>query len=118
VRHDHARRIPYHVTWAGPTYYLYSDTGPAFYEPTGEPGGNPVGQVWHEVAPNFCTEHQVTDWEDADGDGEVSQCDTIIFEDGTAWHVEEIRLDITATPGSPVEQSTWGRIKAAIGRMF
>jgi hypothetical protein len=110
--------VPYHITWTGPTYYLYGDAGPAFYEPTGEPGGSPVGQIWHEVAPNFCTEHQVTDWEDADGDGEVSQCDTIVFADGTAWHVEEIRLDITATPGSPVEDSTWGRIKAAIGRMF
>ncbi len=106
---------PHHIIWTGPTYYLYGDTGPAFYEPTGEPGGIPIGQTWHEVAPNFCVEHTVIEWEDADGDGEVSHCDIIQFEDGSAWHVEEIRLDITVVPGSPVEESTWGKIKAVFG---
>ncbi len=107
---------PYHIIWTGPTYYLrHEGTGePRFTEPTvTDPGGNPTGEIWHEVAPNFCDEWEIEDWED-NGDGIVSQCD-LVWIGGEAWHIDHVRLDITVVPGSPVEESTWGQIKAVVG---
>jgi hypothetical protein len=102
--------IRYHVDWAGPTYYLmYLGEPPEerWLEP--EPG---IDDVWHEVAPVFCNIWDVLDWEDTDQNGEISFCDNVLLQDGW-WHVEDVRLDITVTEEpSPVEDSTWSKIKA------
>jgi hypothetical protein len=111
--------VLYHIEWVGPTYFLYNTvTGDVmFAEPTNpDPGGNPTGETWHEIAPEFCTEWTVDDWED-NGDGIVSQCD-IVWIGGEPWHIEEVNLDITVTPGSPTEKSTWGKIKGFFGDLF
>ena len=105
--------IRYHVDWAGPTYYLAWTQGPGerWLEPESP-------EFWHEVAPIYCTVWEILDWEDMDGDQEVSFCDNILFSDGW-WHVEDVRLDITVTEEpSPVEPSTWGRIKAWVSGLF
>ncbi len=108
----------FHIIWVGPTYHMSNSAGePGFFEPTDpEPGGNPICETWHEVAPDFCLEWHIDDWED-NGDGVVSQCD-IVWIAGEPWHIDEIRLNITVVPGSPVEDSTWGKIKAWLGGLF
>ncbi len=111
--------VLYHVDWAGPTYFLYNvTTGEVkFAEPTNpNPGGNHVCETWHEIAPEFCREWHVDEWDD-NGDGIVSQCDYVVL-DGATWHIEEINLDITISPGSPTERSTWGRIKDFFGSLL
>jgi hypothetical protein len=103
-----------HVDWAGPTYYIAWTQGPGerWLEPE---EGTPF---YHEVAPNFCTTWEILEWEDTDGDQEISFCDNILLSDGW-WHVEDVRLDITVTEEpSPVEKGTWGWIKAKIGQLF
>jgi len=109
----------YHVDWVGPTYYVANlQSGePRFLEPTTEPGGPPIGTYWHEVAPNFCVEHLIDDWEDGDASGTVTECDNVLF-DGEWWHVEEVRLDITVSPEpSPVDESTWSKVKSFFSGM-
>ncbi len=108
-----------HIIWVGPTYFLYHlETGDVmFTEPTtDDPGGDPTGEIWHEIAPHFCDEWEIDAWED-NGDGIVSVCD-IVWIAGEPWHIEEVRLDITVVPGSPVEDSTWGQIKAFFKGLF
>jgi hypothetical protein len=112
--------IRYHVDWAGPTYYMV-DTGsgePKFCEPTiPDPGGDPTGEIWHEVAPVFCTEWVVDEWLD-NGNGILDECDMVAV-GGRIWHIEEVRLDITVTEeASAVEPSTWSRVKDLLGRLF
>ncbi len=113
----------YHIDWVGPTYLLVDieTTDRIFCEPTEEPGANPIGETWHEVAPVFCNEWEVYDWEDGDLSGDLSECDLIQFggPEDPWFHVEEIRLDITVTEvPSPAEMSTWSRIKAFLGDLF
>ena len=49
------------------------------------------------------------------GDGEVTACDNVLV-GGRWWHIEEVRLDITVTEaGSPVETSTWSKLKSFFG---
>jgi len=103
--------IRYHVDWAGPTYYLTLAEPPS--ERWVEPEG--TGDFLHEVAPIFCQTWEVLEWEDNDQDGEVSYCDMLLLPDGW-WHVEDVSLDITVTEEpSPVEQSTWTKIKTFFG---
>ena len=107
----------YHVDWAGPTYWLVpvNPGDEQWMEPTiPDPGQNPIGEIWHEVAPDYCMEWEVLDWED-NGDGVLSPCDIIWFTDGP-YHLAEIGLNIEITEEpSPIEQSTWGKIKAFFG---
>jgi len=112
--------LMYHIDWAGPTYYLYNtETGDVkFLEPTSDdPGANPVGEIWHEVAPAYCTEWEIMGWDD-NGNGVVDPCDIIVLAGDTLWHIEEVRLDITVSPESPVEDSTWGQIKSFFRNLF
>ena len=44
------------------------------------------------------------------GDGVLGVCDYIVTQ-GQSYHIVEVSLNITVTPASPVEQSTWGKIK-------
>ncbi|MFH1501788.1 MAG: hypothetical protein ABIG03_01945 [Candidatus Eisenbacteria bacterium] len=103
-----------HVDWAGPTYYIaHAQVGERWLEP--EPG---IPDMYHEVAPVFCTTWEVLDWDDVDQDTEISFCDMLLLSDGW-WHVEDVRLDITVTEEpSPVEQSTWGKIKSWFGSIL
>ena len=110
----------YHIDWVGPTYWLVEITGAdeMWCEPTiPDPGGNPTCEIWFEVAPGYGDEWHVDDWED-NGDGVLSVCDNV-FIGGLWWHVEEIGLNITGTEtGSPVEPSTWSKIKAFFQDLF
>ncbi len=109
----------YHIDWAGPTYWLVpvEQGSEHWVEPTiPDPGGDPIGEIWHEVAPDFCMEWEVIEWMD-NGDGILSPCDVVMFAgDPNAYHIAEIGLNIEVTEEpSPVEESTWGRIKAFFG---
>jgi hypothetical protein len=65
--------------------------------------GSPVGTVWHELYPNYCTMWLATGWID-NGDGYLSYCDTIEFidqattEDTIREHVELVTTTITVQP--------------------
>ncbi len=124
--------VRFHITWAGPTYVL--ETGPTedgrppvqekFVEPTGfigPDGRNPICEIWHEVWPEYCLEWHVEDWED-NGDQQVTPCDWVLIWDGFGepqqWHVVEVNQNIIAVPDSPVEESTWGRIKGFFSDLF
>ena len=105
--------VRYHIDWVGPTYWLIEMTAgdEMWCEPTiPDPGGNPTCEIWHEVAPDFCLEWHIDDWED-NGDGVLSICDNVLIGESW-WHIEDIGLNITATETpSPVEDSTWSKIK-------
>lgn len=83
----------YHIDWVGPTYFL--DCLEIVAEPL-DPTvtADPTGQVWHEVHPDYCTEHEVTDWEDADADGTVSECDIVVLDGTLVCHVKRVSTDI------------------------
>lgn len=107
--------VTWHVDWVGPTYHFIA-VGTAvdsWTEPSLDPGHNPddpVGEVWHVVYPDFCTEFPIDGWED-NGDGTLSPCD-IIISGGISYHLEDITVNIiTSEPSTPVRQSTWGKIK-------
>ncbi len=112
--------IRYHIDWAGPTYKLGEPTGAEILaEPSGPlppSGADPTGQVWHEVYPDFCTDLPVEGWQD-NGDMELGVCDLVLIGD-VWWHVDEVNLDIIGMPASPVEESTWSRVKAFFGNLF
>jgi len=109
----------YHVTWVGPTYWLIDHaTGEEWYaEPTiPDPGQDPFCEIWVEVHPNLGDEWHVDGWED-NGDGVVSPCDNVLIR-GIWYHIHEIGLNITVEPSSPVEQTTWAKVKAFFARLF
>lgn len=87
----------YHIDWVGPTYFL--DCLGIVAEPSGEvnPDGDPTGEIWHEVYPNYCDEWFVEGWEDTDGDGTVSACD-IVYLNGEVCHVQRVSVDIIISP--------------------
>jgi len=99
--------VRYHVDWVGPTYEL---AGPSYWEPI-EPGPNVICQTWHQVYPQYCATGHVDDWNDPNGNGEVDTCDTVWI-NGIPYHVENVRVDIQITPTSPVETTSWGRLKS------
>ena len=87
----------YHIDWVGPTYFL--DCGvvaePSSIEPSED--GDPTGEVWHEITPNYCDEHVVIDWED-NGNGVLDECDFVTFDNGDRCHIYQIGLDIIISP--------------------
>jgi len=114
----------YHITAVGPTYWTTCyppDGSPPYtvvFEPVDPAGGNPVCQTWHQIYPDFCGTIHVDSFHDSDNNNEVTPCDEIdvITTPGAAptyYHIDRVELDITIVPGpTPVEQSTWGRIKS------
>ncbi|MFC1970305.1 hypothetical protein ACFLVV_03695 [Chloroflexota bacterium] len=65
----------------------------------------PLGTLWHEIYPNFCTTYNLTGWED-NGNRTLDFCDYIELidtetENVTSWHVEEVAVDIIVTPEPP-----------------
>ena len=66
------------------------------------PPGDPKTSHWHELYPNYCTEYDLTDWQDNDGDGSLSVCDNIAMKDSstgvtTFWHVDDITVTLHLT---------------------
>ncbi len=111
--------VSYHIDWVGPTYYLQGipgRQGGVYLEPQSIPGRDPVCETWHEIYPNYCLAHHVDAWED-NGDGVLSPCDMIWFDD-TPWHLEEIGFNIIVTPDSPIERGSWSRIKQLFRTLF
>ena len=104
-----------HIEWAGPTIYLWRpDTRESIIV---EPIAGPERQnEYHVISPPgaFCSI--------IDLPGPILQvCDTIIVLEGEfagEWHVEEIRDNIHTNGGSPVEQSTWSRVKEFFRGLF
>lgn len=117
--------LRYHIDWVGPTYHL-ADIGPEPPVPEGAaepedplPGEDPTGEPWHWVYPPdwYCTVENVEGWED-NGDTELSPCDIVAI-GGRQWHVVEMSLNIEGhREDSPVEQSTWSRVKSFFKNMF
>jgi hypothetical protein len=107
-----------HVEWIGPTititYLTDGSRVPVMIEPVTEPGRPPAPVEYHVVYPEdaFCTTI-VTDVPITD----VCQIVTIIEppEYAGPWHVEEIATNIHVGSGSPVERSTWAKIKNIFG---
>lgn len=108
-----------HITWVGPTYHLIEHTsGAEWYAEPMDPytGEDPFCEIWFEVHPDYGSEWHVEGWQD-NGDGIVSECDNVLIR-GIWWHIYEVNLNITVEPGSPVEQTTWGKIKTFFRRVF
>ena len=116
--------VRYHIDWVGPTYHLVALEGSpdeAAAEPVDEPsGGDPTCEYWHWIYPPdiYCTESHVDGWEDGGEPGVLDVCDNV-FIDGRWWHIEDIGLNVQAHPEeSPVDQSTWGKIKDFFRGLF
>jgi hypothetical protein len=67
--------------------------------------GEPIGTLWHEIYPNFCTTYNLTGWDD-NNSSVLDFCDSILLEnvfirEGGWLHVEEIAIDIVVTPEPP-----------------
>jgi hypothetical protein len=111
--------MPYHITWAGPTYYTTcyppaGDPTEVIFEPYQDPHNpeNPVCENWIEVWPEFGLACHVDAWEDNDMSGTLTPCDEV-FCNGLLYHIDDIGLDIIieSDPGTPVDETTWGWIK-------
>jgi hypothetical protein len=111
--------ITCHIETVVPTYFLSGSDPSQEMVVEGEvpPGTSPVCQTWHEVYPNHCQPWHVDEWEDANTDGVVSECDFVVI-GGVEWHIDRIGIDIIADPGSPAQEGTWGHIKSFFGQIF
>jgi hypothetical protein len=102
----------FHVDWIGwtieiervsdPTYPIYLD----FYGDGLIPLDVIIGTYWHEVYPNYCTNHFCVDWID-NGTGMLDSCDYLILQNMTTgefdeYHVTGVKVDIILDPISPV----------------
>jgi hypothetical protein len=104
-----------HVEWAGPTIYLWRPESreQLVIEPTA-PGGR---EQYHIINPPeaYC---QYVDIAGPD----LQVCDYVTVleppEFAGEWHVEEIRNNIHTNGGSPVEESTWSKIKEFFIELF
>ena len=117
--------VLYHIEWAGPTYWTTCSTTPGgpgptvAFEPT-QPstGENPICQIWHEVYPNFCQQIHIDSWHD-NGNGVLDVCDVVdnLTPEGPRYyHIDRIECNITIREvTTPVNPSTWSRIKGFIG---
>ena len=66
-----------------------------------DPIPNPVCTLWHEIFPEFCKWHHLSDWDD-NNDGVLSPCDSIELTDQATqeadwYHVDEVTLTIWVT---------------------
>lgn len=85
-------------------YHVEGVTTDIIVSPKPPPPGpipNPVCTMWHEIYPNYCTWHHLSDWDD-NTDGELSPCDSIELTNNTtgakAWyHVDEVTLTMWVT---------------------
>lgn len=105
--------VLFHIDWIGPTYVLRQpgrDLTKYVEATLGRQGHN-----YHEVYPTFCKE--ITTEEPIE-----FVCQDVFItnppEDMGWWHVEYVGTNIITSPSTPVDQSTWSRIKAFIGGLF
>jgi hypothetical protein len=87
----------YEITWMGPGYYLSSGE---ILHPL---GGNSIsgflaGQRWVEIHPDEGRIHVSRSWQDADLDGALSRADSLVFADGLARRVRDVRLNLRVRP--------------------
>jgi len=66
-----------------------------------DPIPNPVCTLWHEIFPEFCKWHHLSDWDD-NNDGVLSPCDSIELTDQATqeadwYHVDEVTLTVWVT---------------------
>ena len=64
-----------------------------------------VGTYWHEVYPNYCTNHFCVDWID-NGSGVLDSCDYLILQNMDTgefeeYHVKKVKVDIILDEISP-----------------
>ncbi len=69
-----------------------------------------IGTYWHEVYPNYCTNHFLVEWID-NGTGLLDSCDYIILQNMTTgefeeYHVKGIELDLIMDEISPSPPDT------------
>ena len=109
--------MPYHVDWVGPTYTLDCDIQ---VQPTDYQDGDPAGQTWIEMAPNYGELWQIDEWAD-NGNGAVDICDNLVMTGGVAGetlicHIDDISTSIHVTMvTTPVEHGSWSRFKSLFG---
>ncbi|MCK4409382.1 MAG: hypothetical protein KAW67_04820 [Candidatus Eisenbacteria sp.] len=101
-----------HIEWAGPTIYLWkADTREQLIvEPVGLPGSR---TEYHVVSLLYCAL--------VDLPATLQVCDYVTILSGDfagEWHVEEIRDNVHTNGGSPVEASTWSKIKSFFEGLF
>ncbi|MFH1689986.1 MAG: hypothetical protein ABIE42_07080 [Candidatus Eisenbacteria bacterium] len=102
-----------HVEWAGPTIYLWrvGTREQLIVEPVGLPGSR---TEYHVVSPLYCALVELP--------ATLQVCDYVTIlnppEFAGEWHVEEIRDNVHTNGGTPVEPSTWGRIKGFFANLF
>jgi hypothetical protein len=111
----------HHIEWIGPTYKLVQVPGvgrpPVLPKYVEEMAVNGRNAAYHEVYPIFCNVIETTE-------PITNACQEVWIEsppeDVGWWHVEEISTNIRTVPDpvNPVEESTWGKIKAWFGDMF
>ena len=93
VRWYHVDRITYTLMLSNPedpsNQMAVEFKGP----PDVDPISNPVCTYWHEVWPIYSNVYHIIGWVD-NGDGILDFCDTIEFDDGTIWHVDDVARDI------------------------
>ncbi len=108
-----------HIEWVGPTYTLTRMGEPRdekFIEPIDAMGDGPRDEWFHEVYPTFCNEVHVQ--QPIEGICQEVYIDYPPEDEGW-WHVTDIKLNIRTGPfDSPVEESTWGKIKQFFHDLF
>lgn len=118
--------VTWHIKWVGPTYYMtcFPASGPqepVIYEPNPDAPhdpANPVCEMWVEINPNFGDEMHIDEWVDTDGSQTLTPCDEI-FSNGVLYHIDDIQVNIIIEPGgTPVDPSTWGKIKNTFRSLF
>jgi hypothetical protein len=102
-----------HVIWVGPTIVVEDPRFPpelAYFEilrdtdynETGQVG-DPTGNWFWEINPNYCTDHYCTGWTDSNENGIIDYCDYILLQDFSNgefywYHVIDVRTDIITEP--------------------
>ena len=104
-----------HIEWVGPTIRIRGTQPGRDVVKYIEPIEGPDRQYqYHEVSPTYCNIIHTTE-------PIVSVCQIVWVEhppeDVGEWHVEAIETNIRTNGGSPVDDSTWGKIKALFMRL-
>ena len=104
-----------HIEWCGPTFtlvYIGGGRQDKYVEPI-ESNGRQF--TYHEVYPTYCNIITTTTPIEY-------VCQYVWIEDPPEdvgeWHVEAINTNIRTNGGSPVDDSTWGKIKSFFSNLF
>lgn len=95
--------VKYHIRWVGPTYYLSDGRVVEPLTLEGAQAGDPVGQVFKEVQPNYGRTFNVTGWRRFATDDDSLDApqppvakDIFKFDDGSEAAVAAVRTNIRA----------------------